>query len=116
MSIMGFNLTHRNYSSNVPYPHQKVTVWESNQMEVKGWPPKCKLGAEETGILVSNIRGCTRHTTGAKGNMKVLEAHQVKQGINQNTVLLTLRHERLICRQGLTLKSSPEDKNILLQA
>lgn len=54
--------------------------------------------------------------TGAKGNMKVQEAHQVKQGINQNKVLLALRHERFICRQGLTLKFSPGDKNILLKA
>lgn len=59
--------------------------------------PKCKLGAGETGILAGNKRG-GGHTRGAKGNMKVLEEHQVKQGINQNKVLLALRHGRFICR------------------
>lgn len=53
--------------------------------------PKCKLGAEETSILVSDISGGGGgRTARAKGNMKVLQVHQVRQGIDQNEVLLTL--------------------------
>lgn len=51
--------------------------------------PKCKLRAEQTSILVSDISG-GGGTARAKGNMKVLEVHQVKQGIDQNKVLLNL--------------------------
>lgn len=41
---------------------------------------------------MSNISGGggEGRTARAKGNMKVLEVHQVKQGIDQNKVLLTL--------------------------
>lgn len=58
---------------------------------------------------ISGGGGGEGRTARAKGNMKVLEVHQVKQGIDQNKVLLTLDPQA-------QNKSSPEGKNILLQA